>query len=517
MIRAWVKSFLVGVLFCGVIIGSGDVGLAENHAPLLRVVVKDGLVTMEARNVDVSAIVDAVPGLVEYCPDTSEYRVERLSISSKTVLQVASLVCRTSGHGKIEPESKDIVFSSRGKTNDIVLYHADGGPRRVALSSVVTRPVYRPHQLLVRWKEKVSARQRQKVHAELGSRSLHYLSSMNLEKVLLPEGASVNAMQKKFSEIAFVDHAGQNYLRYGMGTVPDDTGYSQQWGMRAIDAERAWQFATGKRETLIGVIDTGINYNHADLAANMWVNTVERDGVADFDDDNNGLIDDVYGYDFGDDDPDPAPAVNDNHGTEVAGILGAVGNNSQGLAGVSWQVSLVNSKVIDQYGGIDVYAIVRALDYYIQRGDVHIVTCSFGGPNSDDNERLAFERLLQKGILAVCAAGNYGHNEDITLETQRTYPAAYNFSNMLSVTAVDSKGDLGSFANYGAQSVQLAAPGVLVPVLKADGSIGKDSGTSHAVPYVAATAAMLLDIRPELTSVMLRDALIHSATMTTAL
>ncbi len=240
--------------------------------------------------------------------------------------------------------------------------------------------------------------------------------------------------------------------------TPNDTKYSQQWAMTKISAPQAWDVSTGSSSVVVAVIDTGVDYNHEDIKPNMWENPNEipNNGI---DDDNNGYIDDIYGVDVVNNDGDPMD--DSGHGTHVAGIIGAVGNNGLGIAGVNWSVKIMAIKALDAGGAGDIAYIIDALNYVLdmKRKGVNIVAVNAsygceGCPPMPDKDLIS--ALGKEGIIFVTAAGNSGNNNDQT----PTYPASYNLDNIISVAAVDKNDNLANFSNYGSTSVDIAAPGV---------------------------------------------------------
>ncbi len=245
--------------------------------------------------------------------------------------------------------------------------------------------------------------------------------------------------------------------------VPNDPKWPKLWGLPIIKAPEAWDSNVGSPDVAVGVIDTGVDYTHEDLLANIWVNPgeVANNGI---DDDHNGYVDDVNGYDFahdsnGSNSPDPMDI--DGHGTHVAGIIAAVGDNGLGTCGVGWVTKIVAIKAFrpdlyiydsDEIEAIE-YAIVLKTFNHI---NLVAVNASFGGSTYNSLEQDAIGELEKAGIIFVAAAGNDGSNNDTTPE----YPASFGLPNIIAVAASDSNDQLASFSNYGVGSVDLAAPGV---------------------------------------------------------
>ncbi len=252
-----------------------------------------------------------------------------------------------------------------------------------------------------------------------------------------------------------------NYRRR-LQRLPNDPKYSKLWGMAKINAAQAWERSVGSSNVVLAVIDTGIDYGHEDLAANMWRNPGETPGNG-IDDDNNGFIDDVFGYDFagdrsGNNDSDPMDI--DRHGTHVAGIMAAVGDNGTGVCGISWNVRVMALKGFRPDLHIYDSDCIEAIEYAVMMKRDHgvnivAINASFGGGGEDQLQKDAIAEAGANGIAFVCAAGNEGADNDAT----PFYPAGYDLPSIIAVAATDEDDQLASFSNYGANSVDLAAPG----------------------------------------------------------
>ncbi len=284
--------------------------------------------------------------------------------------------------------------------------------------------------------------------------------------------------------------------------IPNEPDYGLLYGPAQIGAETVWNVTTGNPGFVVGVIDTGVDYTHPDLAANMWINPGEfaGDGI---DNDNNGYIDDIRGWDFANDDNDPMDV--DGHGTHVSGTIGAVGNNGIGVVGVNWNVRIMALNFLGPgpNSGL-ISAEVEAISYSVKMG-VKVTNNSYGGAGTSQAEARAVNRAGIAGQIFVTSAGNDAEDNDIV----DSYPTDFSisFNNVVSVAATDSNDALAGFSNFGATTVTLGAPGVgirsTVPIaVDADGTVdGYDTydGTSMASPHVAGAIALYWGANPTLT------------------
>ncbi|MBW4560642.1 MAG: S8 family serine peptidase [Mojavia pulchra JT2-VF2] len=288
--------------------------------------------------------------------------------------------------------------------------------------------------------------------------------------------------------------------------IPNEPSFSSLWGLNKINAPTAWNYTRGSNNVVVAVVDTGVDYNHSDLAANIWRNKREIAGNA-IDDDGNGYIDDVHGWDFGDWDNDPRDDHSKGgHGTHIAGILGAVGNNSLGVVGVSPNVSIMTTKHFkstDPEGYL--WDTAQGIKYAVDNG-AKIINLSFGSKTFDTDQYNAIKYAYDRGVLVIATAGNTSRNIDEIPH----YPASYDLDNIISVTATDENDQLVDFSNYGVNSVDLAAPGVNILSTFPNNQYVTWGGTSMAVPHVTGAAALLLSMNPNLSVLELKSALLSS-------
>jgi len=301
------------------------------------------------------------------------------------------------------------------------------------------------------------------------------------------EAAQVVALMKR-SDVEYV----VENIKFQAFNTPNDPKFSEQWSHAKTNAERAWDHNIGSRNTVVAVIDTGIDHQHEDLAANMWKNSDEIAGN-NKDDDNNGFVDDVVGWDFRDNDSDPMDLTSDKnpgHGTHCAGIIGAVGNNSKGIVGSSQEVSLMAVRFLGADGSGDLMTAAKAIDYAVNNGAT-VISASWGAavPRTQVGPILeAIQRAEAKGIPFVVAAANDGKSNDVT----EVYPANAGFSNVISVAASQSDDSKPSWSNFGKAKVDVASPGHQIMSTLPKNAYGNLSGTSMATPYVAGLVALMI-------------------------
>lgn len=371
--------------------------------------------------------------------------------------------------------------------------------------------------------------------AVLSTRS--FVSFPLLVRLQVPEGLGTERAISLLRENPLVEWAEPNGIVRAT-TTPNDTYFSTLWGLynttqsggtsRAdIHAPEAWDIVTESPDVVIAVIDSGIDYTHPDLNDNIWINAgeygsgKETNGI---DDDGNGYVDDWHGWDFVNDDNDPMDDFSTDytyHGTHVAGIIGAEGNNNYGVTGVTWDVQLMPLKVLNYEGkGADA-DIIGAIDYAITKG-VAISNNSYGETTYNSSLLYAIQAARSAGQLFVAAAGNLGINCD---GTEKFYPASYSPDNIISVLATTDDDTKPGWSDYGAATVDIGAPGgedsnqnsFNINSTKPGPSYQYHAGTSMAAPYVAGTAALALARIPGLTYIQIKTRIIDDADYKAAL
>ncbi|MGQ9573785.1 MAG: S8 family serine peptidase [Thermoguttaceae bacterium] len=297
--------------------------------------------------------------------------------------------------------------------------------------------------------------------------------------------------------------------------LPNDPRMPELWGLENaardadIDAAAAWDFTTGSRSVVVAVVDTGVDYTHPDLAANIWTNPGEIPGNG-IDDDRNGFVDDVHGYNFAYNTANPMD--DQGHGTHVSGTIAAVGNNGTGVAGINWSGSVMALKFLDSTGSGYTSDALRAINYATMMRtrygvNVRVMNHSWGGGGTSQALRDAIQASGQAGILNVVAAGNNASDND----SRPVYPASYDCPNIIAVAATDNRDNLASFSNYGATSVDLAAPGVGILSTVPGASYASYSGTSMAAPHASGVAALAWALLPDATVAEVRNAILQGA------
>ncbi|MCL6642467.1 MAG: S8 family serine peptidase, partial [Candidatus Bipolaricaulota bacterium] len=379
-----------------------------------------------------------------------------------------------------------------------------------------------PGELLVRFRTDLSKNAVTQVHTAVGANVIRAFEVVpNLQRVRLPTKISVPEAVKLYKKNPNVLYAEPNYIRRATQQAfltPNDAQFSQLWALHNvgqtggtpdadIDAPEAWELSTGSSSVVVAVIDTGVDYNHPDLSANMWRNTLDCNSN-NIDDDGNGYKDDCYGIDTANNDSNP---MDDNdHGTHVAGTIGARGNNSAGVVGVNWTVQIMACKFLGANGsGSDADAI-ECLQYVktMKERGVNIVATnnSWGGGGFSQALYDAIAAQMDAGILFIAAAGN----ESADNGTTESYPANYDLPNIISVAATTHTDSLASFSNFGRRTVHVGAPGSSIRSTTRNNTYSTFSGTSMATPHVTGLAALLKAHNPARDWIALRNLILSS-------
>lgn len=317
---------------------------------------------------------------------------------------------------------------------------------------------------------------------------------------------------------------------FASAAVPNDPEYHNQWHHGAVGLEQAWDFAKGSPTVTVAVLDSGVDLSHPDLADRIWKNENEIPGDG-IDNDGNGFVDDMQGWDFVDGDNDANPvlrgegfAEGEHHGTLVAGVIGAAGNNGEGVAGASWNVRIMPLRVLDSAGFGSTLSVRDAIEYATANG-AQIINISFSGPNYSQLLADALWEAHQAGVVVVAAAGNEGDTEQGGNMNQfPSYPACYRGPNneaiVIAVASVDRQDHVSSFSNYGSNCISLSAPGesfyttqIYRPVLENYQTPYGDGwfGSSMSAPLVSGVAALLVSMLPDATPAQIRSLLVDHA------
>lgn len=406
-----------------------------------------------------------------------------------------------------------------------------------------TTQKYVPNELIVKFKDGTSATNRSNAFTRINGSVQEHILTNAMRRAGDAEGlylvhTSLDAMEaiSKMKGNTAIEYAEPNWI-YTYGVTSNDTYFTNGslWGMYGAGTSPANQYGsnaaaawaaghTGSAGVYVGIIDEGIQFDHPDLNGQVWTNPYDAaDGI---DNDNNGYVDDIHGWDFDGGDntiyDGGTRGSLDDHGTHVSGTIAGKGGNGVGVVGVNWNVTLISGKFLGRRGGTTTNAI-KAVDYFTNLKSNHglnIVATnnSWGGGGYSQALYDAIKRANDANILFVAAAGNggsdgVGDNNDVTA----SYPSNYDLPNVIAVAAITSSGAKASFSNYGATTVDIGAPGSGIYSTTAYNTYSSYSGTSMATPHVTGAVALYASVHAGATAAQIKNAILSSAVPTASL
>ncbi len=341
---------------------------------------------------------------------------------------------------------------------------------------------YRPDRILVQPKPGIATETMARFHAAQNAKVLQTFDGMGrLQIIAVPADETVPNLVAKYEKSGLVQFAEPDYLGHTASTIPNDPRFldGTLWGLYTIDAPHGWDVLTSASNIVMAVLDTGVRYTHEDLASNMWVNPLDQ---------SHGLNALAGTTD---------PSDDNGHGTLVAGILGAVGNNGKGVVGVAWHTQIMACKCFDNFGVGNISACVVCMDYARTNG-AKLINASWGfGANSAALSNAVYS-LETAGIIVVAACGNVSTPPSINIDITASYPASYPLDNVVSVAYTATNDVLDPHSNYGPTNVDLAAPGqnIYSTFGATDTYYYTGTGSSFAAPYVTGALALMLTHYP---------------------
>jgi len=387
-----------------------------------------------------------------------------------------------------------------------------------ASAAFAQKAAFVPNELLVKFTGGASSKLAGEANRLVGAAAIETLGDSNWQRVQIPAGLALSDAMESYKHLDGVEYVQPNYY-YHLLATPNDPQFTNtgMYGLTKIGAPLAWDLSTGSSGVVVADIDTGMRYTHQDLAPNAWINTGEipANGI---DDDGNGFIDDIHGWDFFYNDNDPIDDAG-GHGTHTAGTIGAAGNNSLNVTGVNWSVKIMNLKIYSPNGTdstsamlVNSYAYIRMMK--LRGVNIRATNNSYGNCGEacgyDQATKDGIDAMGNAGIVSAFAAGNDNNNNDTNPGI--SYPSVYTSPSIISVASSTSTDAKSSFSSFGLVSVDLAAPGssVLSTWNTSDTATNTISGTSMATPHVAGAIALLSAYRPDLSVASIKASLLNN-------
>jgi subtilisin family serine protease len=467
--------------------GSFEISLSHN------------LVSLDANNASLDAVLAQLAEKARIEVKTGAETQSRVTLSGSK-LPIESLmrklfsnfmfVEKSEENGAVRRQLYVFSMASRGIVNprDIMVTEtAKGGRDQVAMELTQRQKVaaggrekrsqeQRPDELLVRFRPDVESSQIDALNGLYSAKIIARIPQINICQLKLPMGSDLSAIEKAYRESSLVEKIEPNILLRLPEVIPNDEAFADQWGLEKMMVPEAWNITTGSSSVIVAILDTGIDANHPDLADRIVAGYDIVNGKA-------GIPEDDHG-----------------HGTQMAGIIAAKGENGTGISGINWNCRVLAVKVIDSNGVGSAADVAQGLIYAAEHG-AQTVNMSFGGYGNSDILNEAIQYVHQRNVVLVAAAGNEDTDSPV-------YPAAY--PNVLAVTATgpgDQKWSGANFGNY----LDLAAPGVGILTTASNGGYSYGTGTSHAAAMVSGVAALLKAKNPRYSNTQIETQLQASA------